>query len=158
MSTIPDQPFRAQDVPESSSTSLPPPFNAANRHRYNRRLGDHAGLKSFGVNITRILPGGQSSASHFHTEQDEFIYVLEGRPTLESGQHRQVISPGMCVGFPAGTGTAHRFVNETASDVVLIVIGDRNPKDEVGYPHIDLYGRLGPSGAYQFFRKDGTPY
>jgi uncharacterized cupin superfamily protein len=158
MSAIPDQPFHAQDVPESNYTSLPAPFSATNHQRYNRRLGDHAGLKAFGVNLTRILPGGQSSASHFHSEQEEFIYVLEGHPTLETGQDRQVISQGMCVGFPAGTGTAHRFVNETASDVLLLVIGDRKANDQVGYPNIDLHGRLGPAGTYQFFHKDGTPY
>ena len=85
------------------------------RTRYNRRLGNHAGLRNFGVNLTRIVPGGQSSYRHAHSTQDEFIWVLEGEVVMETNAGAQVLEPGMCAGFPAGTGDAHRFVNRTES-------------------------------------------
>src|SRR5207248_3139298 len=106
-------------VSETNFTSYPGPHRAVNSTRYNRRLADHAGLKNFGVNLTRIIPGGQSSFRHAHSRQDEFIYVLQGEVVLETNDGEQVLRPGMCAGFPAGTGDAHRFVNRTASDVAM---------------------------------------
>lgn len=145
-------------LPESNATSYPEPFRALNQQRWNRRLGDHAGLKNFGVNLVRIVPGGQSSSRHAHTRQDEFIYVLSGTVELETDAGMEVLSAGMCAGFPAGTGNAHRFVNRTGSDVMLLVAGDRSGGDEVSYPEIDLHGRLGEDGRFRFSHKDGTPY
>jgi uncharacterized cupin superfamily protein len=145
-------------LPESNATSLPEPFRATNQQRWNRRLGDHAGLKNFGVNLTRIVPGGQSSFRHCHSRQDEFIYVLDGEVVLETTAGTQALRAGMCAGFPAGAGVAHRFVNRSANDVLLLVVGDRTPGDEAGYPDVDLHGRFGPDGRYRFERKDGTPY
>ena len=150
--------FDPRDVAETNATSLPEPLRAANQRRYNRRLGDHAGLTNYGVNLTRIVPGAQSSYRHAHSTQDEFVYVLEGEVVLETNAGSQTLAAGMCAGFPAGTGDAHRFVNRTASDVLLLVIGDRTQGDVVNYPEIDLVGRYGPDGRYRFTRKDGTPY
>jgi uncharacterized cupin superfamily protein len=138
---------------ESNSTSYPEPFRSANTSRWYRRLGDHAGLKNFGVNLVRIVSGGQSSARHAHAKQDEFIYVLVGEVVLETNAGAETLRPGMCAGFPAGTGNAHRFVNQTASDVMLLVVGDRTGGEEVTYPDIDLHLKHG-----RFTRKDGTPY
>jgi uncharacterized cupin superfamily protein len=145
-------------LPESNATSYPEPFRALNQQRWNRRLGDHAGLRNFGVNLVRIVPGGQSSSRHAHTKQDEFIYVLSGAVELETDAGVEILSAGMCAGFPAGTGNAHRFVNRTGSDVMLLVAGDRTGGDEVRYPEIDLHGRLGEDGRFRFSHKDGTPY
>lgn len=150
--------FDPADVPESNYTSYPEPFRGDNQKRWNRRLGDHAGLRNFGVNLTRIIPGGQSSHRHAHSRQDEFVYVLEGEVALETNAGSQVLTAGMCAGFPAATGDAHRFVNRSASDVVLLVIGDRTGGDEVSYPDIDMHGRVGGDGKFRFTRKDGTPY
>jgi len=144
-------------VTETNFTSYPEPYRAANSTRYNRRLADHAGLKNFGVNLTRIIPGGQSSFRHAHSRQDEFIYVLQGEVVLETNDGEQVLRPGMCAGFPAGTGDAHRFVNRTASDVTLLVIGDRTPDDEIGYPDVDMHAVLAPDGVYRFSTKSGEP-
>jgi len=130
----------------------------AQRTSWNRQLGDHAKLSNFGVNLTRIVPGGQSSHRHAHTRQDEFIYVLQGEVVLETNAGAEVLQAGMCAGFPAGTGNAHRFVNRSAADVVLLVVGDRTGGDEVIYPDIDMHGRMGPDGKYSFTHKDGTPY
>jgi len=105
-------------LPESNATSYPEPFRTLNQQRWNRRLGDHAGLRNFGVNLVRIVPGGQSSSRHAHAKQDEFIYVLSGTVQLETDAGLETLSAGMCAGFPAGTGNAHRFVNRTGSDVM----------------------------------------
>jgi len=150
--------FDPLTLPESNATSYPERYLAANRQRWNRRLGDHAKLTNYGVNLTRIVPGGQSSHRHAHSRQDEFIYVLQGEVELETNAGVEVLRPGMCAGFPAGTGNAHRFVNQSAEDVLLLVIGDRTPGDEVSYPDIDMHLRVGPDGKYIFTHKDGTPY
>lgn len=150
--------FDPRDVAESNATSYPEVYRAANQQRYNRRLGQHAGLKNFGVNITRIVPGGQSSYRHAHTTQDEFIYVLSGEAVLETNGGAQTLGPGMCAGFPAGTGDAHRFLNRSAADVLLLVVGDKSANDEVAYPDIDMQGKLGADGKFTVTRKDGTPF
>jgi uncharacterized cupin superfamily protein len=150
--------FDPRDLPESNATGYPAPYAAAQARRHNRRLGDQAGLKNFGVVLTRIEPGGQSSQRHAHSTQDEFVYVLEGEAVLETDAGSQTLSAGMCAGFPAGTGDAHRFLNRSASDVVLLVAGDRSPNDEVTYPDIDLRAVLGPDGKYRFTRKDGKQF
>jgi uncharacterized cupin superfamily protein len=105
--------FRPTDVPESNSSSYPEPFREGQRKRFNRRLGDHAGLKNYGVNLIRVLPGGQSSARHAHSKQDEFVYVIEGEFVLVTDAGRETVRPGMCIGFPAGTGDGHHFLNLT---------------------------------------------
>src|ERR1700730_2538512 len=140
--------FDPSGVSESNFTSYPEPHRAANQMRCNRRLGDHAGLRNFGVNLTRIIPGGQSSSRHAHSRQDEFVFVLEGEVVLETNAGEQLLKPGMCAGFPAGTGDAHRFVNRSASDVKLLVIGDRSSGDEITYPDVDMHAVLAPDGTY----------
>lgn len=150
--------FDPLTLPESNATGYPEPYRAANQLRWNRRLGDHAHLTNFGVNLTRIAPGGQSSCRHAHTRQDEFVYVLHGEVDLQTDAGAELLRAGMCAGFAAGTGNAHRFVNHSAEDVLLLVIGDRTAGDEGNYPDIDLHGRMQPDGRYTFTHKDGTPY
>lgn len=150
--------FVALALPESNATSYPEPHRAANQQRWNRRLGDHAGLTNFGVNLTRIVPGGQSSTRHAHSRQDEFVYVLQGEVALETDAGTEQLRAGMCAGFPAGSGNAHRFVNRSAEDVLLLVVGDRTAGDEISYPDIDMHGCAGDDGQYRFTHKDGTPY
>jgi uncharacterized cupin superfamily protein len=150
--------FDPRDVAESNVTSYPEPFRAENQRRYNRRLGDHAGLRNFGVSLTRIMPGGQSSHRHAHTRQDEFVYVLEGEVILETDSGAQVLGAGTCAGFPSGSGDAHRFLNRSSADALLLVVGDRTADDEISYPDIDMHGRLGVDGKYRFTRKNGTPF
>jgi uncharacterized cupin superfamily protein len=150
--------FDPSEVAESNATGYPEPYRAANLKRHNRRLGDYVGLKNFGVNLTRIEPGGQSSYRHAHRTQDEFIYVVEGEVTLETNAGPQVLRAGACAGFPCGTGDAHRFVNSSDRDVLLLVIGDRTGGDEVTYPDIDMHGKLGDDGRFTFTRKDGSTF
>jgi uncharacterized cupin superfamily protein len=150
--------FDPLSLPESNRTSYPEPFSGDNQRRWNRRLGDHAGLTNFGVNLTRIVPGGQSSHRHAHLRQDEFIYVLQGTVELETNAGAEVLRAGMCAGFPAGSGNAHRFVNRSTEDVLLLVIGDRTPGEEAIYPDIDLHLRQDGNGPFRYFHKDGTAY
>jgi uncharacterized cupin superfamily protein len=84
--------------------------------------------------------------------------VLAGKVILETNSGSQELTAGMCAGFPAGTGDAHRFVNETSRDIVLLVVGDRTADDEITYPTIDMHGKLGVDGRYRFTRKDGTAF
>ena len=115
------------------------------------------GLRNFGVNMTRIAPGGMSALRHAHTKEDEFIFVLEGRPTLVTDEGRTQLAPGMCAGFPAGTGNGHHLVNETNEDAVYLEIGDRTPGDAATYPDVDLKCHLGDDGHWHFTKKDGSP-
>lgn len=149
--------FRAEDVPESNATGYPEPFRDMNMNRFARRLGEFGGLKNFGVNLVRIVPGGQSSSRHAHATQDEIVLVLEGDITLETDAGREIVSAGTWITFPKGTGDAHRFINLSDRDVVFVVVGDKTP-DKVTYPDIDLYGEHGPDGVFRYTRKDGTSY
>lgn len=148
----------ATDVPLRARPSVyPPNLHARIRGREKRALGDFFGLKNFGVNLTRLPPGAASSFRHAHSRQDEFIYVLQGNPVLHTNAGRQVLSPGMCAGFPAGTGDAHTLLNEGTEDVVYLEVGDRSDGDSVSYPDDDLAAQF-VNGAWVFSRKDGTPF
>lgn len=148
----------ATDVPPRTKPSnYPEPFFSRMLKREKRQLGEQFGLKNFGVNLTRLFPGGESALLHRHTKQDEFIYILEGRPTLVTDEGEVELEPGMCAGFPAA-GRAHQLVNRTAADVVYIEIGDRTAGDEGSYPVDDLQAKMAASGKWIFTHKDGTPY
>ena len=148
----------AADVaPRSKPSVYPEPFASRMAGREKRQLGEVFGLTNFGVNLTRLAPNAVSALRHAHTRQDEFIYILQGRPTLHTDEGPQQLSPGMCAGFKAGTGNAHRLINETAEEVVYLEVGDRTPGDEGSYPDDDLKAVL-VDGAWTFVRKDGMPY
>jgi uncharacterized cupin superfamily protein len=125
--------------------------------RTKSQLGEVFGLANFGVNLTRLAPNAVSALRHAHTKQDEFVYILQGHPTLHSDEGHSKLSPGMCAGFKANTGNGHRLVNETAEEVVYLEIGDRSPGDQASYPDDDLEAAL-IDGKWKFSRKDGTPY
>ena len=149
----------AKDVPvKSSKSNFPPLYAERTAKREKRALGDHFGLTVYGVNLTRILPGGMSALRHAHTKNDEFVYIVEGEPTLVTNAGETKLAPGMCAGFKAGTGDAHHLVNRTGKDVLYLEIGDRLPGDDVAYPDDDLAVKKSPDGTRRFFRKDGTPY
>lgn len=141
----------------SKASNYPEPFAVRMAGRTKRPLGDLFGLTHFGVNLTRLAPQATSSLRHAHTRQDEFVYVLQGSPTLHTDEGFTQLHPGMCAGFKAGTGKAHRLVNRTAEEVVVLEIGDRTPGDEGSYPDDDLKAVLA-GGKWRFMHKDGTPY
>jgi len=143
--------------PRTRPSSYPEPYFTRMGKRSKHPLGDIFGLKNFGVNLTRLAPGGESALLHRHSRQDEFIYILEGEPTLITDVGERSLSPGVCAGFPAN-GIAHHLVNGTNRDVVYLEIGDRTIDDEGSYPHDDLMASLGPDGKWMYSHKDGRPY
>lgn len=149
---------RAKDAPLRPPPSVVPPvFARLFAGREKRPLGDLFGLANFGVNLTRLAPGGVSSLRHAHARQDEFVYVLEGAPTLITDTGEIPLSPGTCAGFLAGTGDAHHLVNRSDADVVYLEIGDRTPGDVVTYPDDDVHAEMAADGTWRYTRKDGSP-
>ena len=149
--------FDPKDLPEQSSTGYPEPYKGRVAGRHRRRLGDAAGLKNFGVNLTRLDPGTESSMRHWHAKQDEFIYVLEGEVTLVTDAARQKLTPGMAAGFPAGRADGHQLVNETKKPALYLEIGDRTPGDGATYTDVDMAARV-VDGKWVFTHKDGSAY
>jgi uncharacterized cupin superfamily protein len=150
--------IKASDAPARTKPSnYPEPFASRMAGRQKRPLGDLFGLTNFGVNLTRLAPNAVSALRHAHTLQDEFIYILQGHPTLHTDEGCTQLSPGMCAGFKAGTGNGHHLSNETSEDVLYLEIGDRTPGDEGSYPDDDLKALL-EDGLWKFVHKDGTPY
>lgn len=150
--------IKASTAPiRSKPSNYPEPFASRMAGREKRALGDLFGLSHFGVNLTRLAPGGASSLRHAHTRQDEFVYILEGHPTLITNQGATPLSPGDCAGFKAGTGDAHCLRNDTSEPVVYLEVGDRAPGDEGHYPDDDLKAAL-QGGQWAFLHKDGSPY
>ena len=143
--------------PRAKASNYPEPFASRMSRREKRPLGDLFGLKAFGVNFTRLLPGGVSALHHRHTRQDEFVYILEGEPTLVTDSGVVALRPGMCAGF-AANGPAHHLENRTDADVVLLEVGDRPPGDEVSYPLDDLQATNAGDRSWRLTHKDGTPY
>lgn len=148
----------ATEVPPRARNSLyPEPFAGRVMGREKRQLGDFFGLANFGVNLTRLAPHAMSALRHSHARQDEFVYILQGQPTLVTQAGSSRLSPGMCAGFRAGADDGHCLVNETGDEVVYLEIGDRTPGDEVVYPDDDLKA-VSVDGRWQFLHKDGKPY
>ena len=146
----------ATDVAVRTRPSVyPEPFASRMRGREKRALGDAFGLTNFGVNLTRLAPGAVSSLRHAHTAQDEWIYVLQGEPTLHTDAGPARLCPGMCAGFKAGSGDAHQLRNETDLEVLYLEVGDRTPGDHASYPDDDLQAHW-VDGQWRFAHKDGS--
>jgi uncharacterized cupin superfamily protein len=146
----------ASDVPARSSTGYPTPFAASVAGRSKRALGDIFGLSNFGVNLTTLAPGSQSSVRHRHLVQDEFVYVLVGEVVLIDDSGQTVLTSGMCAGFPHG-GSAHHLVNRSGREAVYLEIGDRLAGDSADYPDDDLVAERVGDG-WRFLHKSGEPY
>jgi len=157
MSTTPMAIAALEVTPRAAVSFYPEPFARRMIGRSKRKLGEFFGLKNFGVNLTRLAPGASSSLRHAHSRQDEFVYIVEGAPTLVTNEGRRTLAAGDCVGFPAGTGNAHHLVNESDAAVLYLEMGDATRGDEVVYPDDDLHVAE-IDGRRRFLHKDGTPY
>src|SRR4051812_2352149 len=133
-SKVPSAVVALDVVPRAKRTNYPEPFASRMAGREKRMLGDVFGLQSFGVNLTRLAPGGSSALRHTHTKQDEFVYILEGKPVLVTDDGEVELTAGMCAGFRAGDGNAHHLVNRGSEDVLYLEVGDRMPGDAAIYP------------------------
>jgi len=150
--------MRALDAPPRTKPSnYPEPYFSRMARREKRQLGDAFGLNKFGVNLTRLDPGGESALLHRHSKQEEFIFILEGEPTLVTETDELQLAPGMCAGFPPD-GVAHHLINRTERPVHYLEIGDRVESDEASYPADDIQAAMGLEGKWIFTHKDGTPY
>lgn len=144
-------------APRKTVSIYPEPFRSMMLGREKRALGDVFGLKNFGVNLTRLSPGGMSALRHAHTTQDEFVYVLEGTATLVTDAGPTILEPGMCAGFRAGNPDAHHLRNDSSKDVVYLEIGDRTPGDVAAWPDVDME-LVEVDGQKRFVHRDGRPY
>ena len=149
--------FDPQALTPRKGSGYPDPFHLAAAGREKRALGDAAGLTQFGVNLVHLPPGAWSSQRHWHSHEDELVYVLEGELTLVTDAGEESIKPGMAAGFPAGAPNAHHFINRGARTAVYLEVGTRSDADVCSYPDIDLHLEL-EAGEPVWLHKDGRRY
>ncbi len=150
--------INARDVKGKVGSTYPEPFRKDVAARSKRILGDLFGLQNYGVNLVDLEPGSWSSQRHWHTHEDEFIYVVSGEVTLVTDEGEHTLTPGMVAGFPAGSVNGHHLVNKSNSVASFLEIGDRIATDQVYYPDVDMQLVSDGKGGRVFTRRDGTPY
>jgi uncharacterized cupin superfamily protein len=137
-------------------SDYPPPYDEPCRARSRRVLGEEAGLTQFGVNLLRLAPGAWSSQRHWHTVEDEFVYVLEGEVVLVTDAGEEILKAGDCAGFPAGVRDGHHLQNRSTHAATVLEIGTRRiADDEAFYSDIDMQALKGEAG---YAHRDGRPY
>ena len=144
-------------APLRTGSRYPAPFDEPCKLRSSRCLGEAAGLTQFGVNLVRLAPSVWSSQRHWHSHEDELVYVVEGHVVLVTDAGEETLGPGECAGFKGGVRDGHHFQNRSSADAVLLVVGSRIEEDHGEYPDIDMTfapGRYSGKGGYR--RKDGT--
>lgn len=152
-------PLSAESIPvNEKKTIYPEPFASMVEGRDKRKLGDFFGLENFGINLTHLSPGAISALLHHHSKQDEFVYILEGTPTLVLDDKAFIMNPGDCYGFKAGTGVGSQLVNKSNDIVKYLEIGDRAKGDEAEYPDDDLKAIQLEDGRWSLTHKDGRAY
>ena len=144
-------------VAERRGSGYPEPFRSRMGDRVKRRLGNACGLTRFGVNLVTLGPGGQSALRHWHTLEDEFVYVLEGEVVLVTDAGEQTLTPGMCAGYPGGRPDGHHFINRSKAIARYLEVGNRDDKDAAFYPDDDLQVSA-VDGRFVYAHKDGQPY
>ncbi len=144
-------------VAEVRGSGYPEPYRSRMGDRAKRRLGDACGLTKFGVNLVTLGPGGQSALRHWHTLDDEFVFVLSGEVVLMTNEGEQVLTAGMCAGYPGGSRNAHHFVNRSGAPARYLELGNRTPGDNAFYPDDDLMWGEDEAGEFAA-HKDGRRY
>jgi uncharacterized cupin superfamily protein len=144
-----------KSVPEVKGTGYPAPFDAPCLERLRKRLGDAGGLTQFGVNLLTLAPGTWSSQRHWHSAEDEFVYVLSGEVVLITDAGEEILRAGDCAAFPKGAADGHHLLNKSDALAVCLEIGTRSADDVCLYPDLDLQidSKIG-----WYAHKDGTPY
>jgi uncharacterized cupin superfamily protein len=141
-------------LPWTNNASYPKEFAHSIVGREKQKVGDAVGLTHFGVNIARIKAGGASALRHWHTSEDEFIYVLEGELVLQEDDGEIVLKPGDAAGWPANGGIGHCMVNRTNKDALYLEVGTRSKDEHVHYPDVDFVMKRTDRGR-QWLRKNG---
>ena len=142
-------------APGRIGSGYPAPFDAPCASRTRRRLGDAGGIRDFGVNLMTLPPGGWSSQRHWHSNEDEFVFVLQGELRLVEDDGASVLRAGECAAFPKGSGNGHHLINESSAVAVYLEVGSRNPDDLTTCSDIDM---MSSNIDGRFVHKDGSPY
>jgi uncharacterized cupin superfamily protein len=149
----------AKAVEAVSQCGYPEPYRSLVLPREKRRLGDALGLTKIGINRTTLVPGKMSAMRHWHTAEDEFVYVIEGEVVLRTSAGEQVLRAGMCAGFPAGVEDGHQLINRSEHPAVYLEVSNRDAEDTAYYSDADVDLIANPPHARgRMTRKDGTPY
>jgi uncharacterized cupin superfamily protein len=146
-----------EKVPVDTSTGYPSPFNNAVTGRSRKRVGRAAGLAHFGVNICTLKPGAASSQRHWHENEDELVYMLEGEVVMCEDGGETVLKPGDVVAWKAGVPNGHCLINRSNRDVIFIEIGTRAASERAHYSDIDMMVVRDEKGA-RYTKKNGEPY
>ena len=142
-------------VPARQGSGYPNPFDAPCSARTRRRLGEAGGLRDFGVNLMTLPQGGWSSQRHWHSDEDEFLYLLEGEVTLVEDAGETPLHAGDCAAFPKGSGNGHHLINRSSAIAVYLEVGSRNPNDLTTCSDIDM---MSSNADGRFVHKDGSPF
>jgi uncharacterized cupin superfamily protein len=145
-----------KSLPARIGTGYPPPYAEPCAKRIKRALGNAVGLQAFGVNLTELPPGTWSSQRHWHSRQDEFVYILDGELTLVTDDGEFILKAGMAAGFPAGNRNGHHLINRTNKSAAYLEIGDRPAGDKGFYPEADLAAHQEMKSS--FTHRNGEPY
>ena len=140
---------------ERPGSAYPAPFDQIAKDRVRRRLGDAGGITQFGVNLLELPPGAGSSQRHWHSGEDEFVYVVAGEVALITDKGEDILRAGDCAAFPKGVPDGHQLINKSAAPAVCLEIGTRSGNDVCTYSDIDM---MIDSKGGGYTRKDGTPY
>ena len=138
-------------------SGYPEPYRQVTIGRERKRLGNAIGLDQFGVNLSRLKPGAQSSQRHWHANEDEFVYILDGEVVLHEDSGETVLRPGDAAGWKAGVPDGHCLINRSARDVVYLEIGTRAKHERAQYPDVDLRVVRDDNGM-RYTHKSGEPY
>ena len=143
------------EIPIQRTSNYPSPFNRELGERIRQRLGDAGGLTQFGVNLNQLQPGAWSAQRHWHSAEDEFVYIISGEVVLVTDSGEQVMRTGDCAAFPANAPNGHQLINRSESVAVCLEVGSRVADDRVVYPDIDL---VFEPKIDSYAHNDGTPY
>jgi uncharacterized cupin superfamily protein len=140
-------------IPERTGSAYPAPFDEPVFKRIRQRLGDAGGLTDFGINLLRLKPGVWSSQRHWHSHEDEFVFVVEGEVVLVTDKGEEILRAGDCAAFPKNAADGHHIINRSAKDALLLEVGSNSEDDVCTYSDIDM--KVDRNG---YTHKDGRPY
>ena len=143
-----------KSVPERTGSSYPSPLHRPVQERIRQRLGDAGGLTDFGVNLLRLKPGIWSSQRHWHTHEEEFVFIVSGEVVLVTDKGEEILRAGDCAAFPKNAPDGHHLINRTDEDVLVLEVGTNSEDDVCTYPDVDMK----VDAKHGFTRMDGTPY
>ncbi len=143
-------------LPVRRGSHYPPPYNAPCLARTRKRLGEAEGLTEFGVNLLTLPPGAWSSQRHWHSHEDEFVWVVDGEVTLVTDAGEETLAAGDCAAFKAGVADGHHLINRSSRDAKVLEVGNRrDARDRCVYSDADM---IAEPGDDHYRHRDGQPY